>query len=87
MHSFAAREHALMMYAATGGNPANTTALFKQATLDALLDDRESVILEDFSNAYSVLQLPNSLKFEDNPFDMGEREISQALRSCYRAAA
>lgn len=87
VHSFAAREYALMMYAATGGNPANTSTLFKQAALEALLEGRESVTLEDFSKAYSGLQLPNALKFEDNPFEMSERTIAEALQSCYREAA
>ena len=85
--SFAAKHHAMQIYAATGGNPANTTALFREATLEALLDGREEVSLEDFSNAYGRLTLPNALSFKDNPFELGERALNKTLNSCSLRAA
>ena len=85
MPGFLAKEHALKVFAATGGNPANTTSLFKHAAQVALVDGRESVSIEDFSNAYSKLALPNALNFTDNPFEMDELMLTKALKSSARA--
>ena len=76
---FRSRDNALAVYISTGGNPADTTQLFKRATLNALSNKRETVKLSDFENALNSLTLPSFLKgHKGNPFSYSPKTFDKA---------
>jgi len=77
---FNSRHISLAVYAATGGNPADTTKLFKNTVLNALDDNRNKVDLPDFESAYSNLILPNSLGVI-TPFSLSSDNLITAVNN------
>ncbi len=83
---FRIRDNALAVYIATGGNPADTTKLFKSAALNALSNKRESVKLKDFEYELDSLVLPNfridlasdASDASDNPFRFSQDKFDDA---------
>jgi len=78
---FRSRDNALAVFISTGGNPSDTTQLFKKAARIALSDKRETVELKDFEQAIDSLVLPNFLKKLDssgNPFRLSQAELDRA---------
>ncbi|MEB8432593.1 TniB family NTP-binding protein [Cocleimonas sp. KMM 6892] len=87
---FKNRQNSLIIYAATGGNPADTTRLFKTAALNALEEKKEMLELIDFELAYSELVLPNSLslgsvKKRINPFILNPEELDTVVINSIKA--
>lgn len=71
--------HIQQMWAATGGNPAFISALFKKAIASALIAKRSKVDEEDFAMAFdSGITLPTA-EFHENPFRMSSQKIAIAL--------
>lgn len=74
------KQVSLAIYAATGGNPADITTLFKVATLNGLDNNRENIELQDFGDAYSCLSLPNSLGVT-SPFTLSSDHLMKTIKN------
>lgn len=71
--------HIQQMWAATGGNPAFISALFKKAIASVLIAKRSKVDEEDFAIAFdSGITLPIA-EMHENPFRMSSQKLAIAL--------
>ncbi len=90
---FKSQHNSLMIYVATGGNPADINNLFKTATIYALENGEEHIKLTDFEYAFNHLVLPNTLnlkKSKINPFGLQRGELEKIVKNiaseaCYEA--
>lgn len=89
---FKRRYNSLIIYAATGGNPADITKLFKTATLNSLERNNKKIELLDFETAFKELVLPNSLCLTSkdinstlvNPFNLNADELETTVLNCLK---
>ena len=78
------RHNSLAMYAATGGNPADTINLFKTAILIAFESNKKQVALKDFQSALDALALPNTIVSNKNPFELNSSSLETAITNRLR---
>lgn len=81
---FRSRYKSTMLFYATGGNPSDTSKLFKMATLNAFENNRENVEFTDFEIAFDSLVLPNTLQVSEvqkylNPFRLDVKKLDIAI--------
>lgn len=84
---FRSQTEALALYAATSGNPDDITCLLKEATINTLIDEKNSVTMKDIGDAYDRISLPNSMVGNNNPFFLTRTQLNQLLKTQIKVAA
>ncbi len=79
--NFLKLENTLPIYAATGGNPSDTTTLINEVIDELYLSDSNTISKQQFSNAITHLNLPNAIKIRksSNPYDVPLEQLQRRI--------